>query len=127
MNLNVSEQKNEIERGDQVKRRIVSEGPLTNLSPMVRCSNEQKSPPPDKLSSNVTETTYSVTESTCSSAASYNDHTELIRSTVKRHLDDVTDADKIKTISTKGRSIKFPVKVCWLRKRTFFSVSSTDP
>jgi hypothetical protein len=37
-----------------------------------------------------------------------------IRTSVKRKLDSKTDARKIRTISTKGKSIKFPVKVSGL-------------
>ena len=59
--------------------------------------------------STCTLTNESVVSSSASSLADPNN--DLIRFTVATKLKRISDADKLRKISSKGRSIKFPVKV----------------
>jgi hypothetical protein len=66
-----------------------------------------------KSSSSRTESTISCTESTTSSALSLGDtaRNDLIRSKVQTVLDPVKDQFKLKLITNKCKTVKFPVKV----------------
>lgn len=61
------------------------------------------------------EKTRSITESSVVSSLSFCDQdlSDAIRNAVKGKLDPLKDRDKLKTISSAGKSIKFPVKVSY--------------
>ncbi len=75
--------------------------------------------PHDKVANRITiegsERTRSITESSVVSSISLGnqDLSDVIRNAVKSKLDPRRDGDKIKTISSAGKSIKFPVKVSY--------------
>lgn len=67
----------------------------------------------DQFSSKKTNSTMSVTESSVTVVVD-NQYFDSIREFVARNLNPQVDAQKIKTISMKNRSIKFPVRVSFL-------------
>ena len=108
----------------------VTTSPHTELTNRTACDNTLREDIQDLPPCDVTESTDSVcyTQSNASSFSFLNGDVfnNQIRTVVKDSLDPIADARKVKLISNKGKSVKFPVKVSKTNYYDIFICSRTD-